>query len=191
MKTILDSYAPNETIPVRKHLKNKKLAKYFNRETAAALVSVSKLFDGDTVNCDMPFYYATALVAYEDYGLNNVVAKSIDSNKHFSQELFVKQAMPAVSPLTQFKALYNMPLCFISIEFDLNGDNAVIYHSAQALLTQAMNSPSENVLIGAGKVHSSGQVETGFALLAPQQIQPLTKIDTTTEAIQLFRDWNN
>ncbi len=77
------------------------------------------------------------------------------------------------------------------IVFDGRNETTPEDKAAQALLTQAMNSPSENVLIGAGKVHSSGQVETGFALLASQQIQPHTKIDTTTEAIQLFRDWNN
>ena len=43
MKTVFEAYAAGEAIPVQHFVKNRKLAKYFNRETAAAVVCAAKL----------------------------------------------------------------------------------------------------------------------------------------------------
>lgn len=192
MKVVFNSYKYNETIPVIDYLKKRKLAKYFNRETAAAIVSMKKLLNGSDIDPETPFYYATGIVQHEEYGLDKVVELCKDKNGKFSQKLFVEKAMFGVSPLTQFKVLYNMPLCFVAIEYNLKGDNAVIYSSATGLLVQALNAPCEApILLGAGKIHKDGQVESGFALVSKKEISNSYFLLDSKEAIELFRCWFN
>ena len=49
MKIRWQRFGPDEVIPVSEYLKNRKLRKYFNRETAATIVTLSKLLDGTFV----------------------------------------------------------------------------------------------------------------------------------------------
>ncbi|MDD5492345.1 MAG: hypothetical protein PHV60_06670 [bacterium] len=188
MRVVFESFGPSKEISVQVYLKNKKLNKYFNREAAAAIVCMNKLTAGKELPANIPFYYATGVIEHEDYGLKAVAAGSRDAAGDFSQKLFVERGMAGVSPLTQFKVLYNMPLCFVSIEYKLTGDNAVIYSSAQALLLQARHSRTKgDILIGAGKVYSDGTTESGFALLRKTELASLN-YPGDTEAIELFRD---
>jgi hypothetical protein len=190
VQVVFDSYGPDEPIPVQGHLRNRKLAKYFNRETAAALVAASKLLNG--LDCDrrMPFYYETAVMEHEDLGLDLIAAASRDPQGHFSQELFITKGARAVPPITQFKALYNMPLAFIAIEHELTGDNAVIYASASGLLLLALNAPVETgILIGSGKVGPDGSVAAGFALIDKSEIADSPFLIRPGEAIHIFIAW--
>ena len=84
-----------------------------------------------------PFYYATGFIEYEDYGLKSTVEDSVDPAGKFSDRLFIEKGLSRISPLNQFKVLQNMPLCFVSIEHNLHGDNAVVYASAAGLLQHA------------------------------------------------------
>ena len=191
MKVVFDSYRIDEEIPVREYLKNKKLHKYFSRETASALVSAGKLLAGMEIDPDTPIYYATGIVEYEDYGLDRIVEVCSDKDKRFSQRLFVEKGLSSISPLTQFKLLYNMTLCFISIEHNLIGDNAAIYSSAAGLLTQALYATDDSqILLGAGKVYKDGRVETGFSLVTKEEILHSPYLHSTVEAIEIFRDLN-
>ena len=95
-------------------------------------------------------------------------------------------------PLTQFKALYNMPLSLVSIEHGLTGDNAVIYASARGLLVQALHAPRDkHILLGCGKVHKDGQVETAFALIAKDEIRDSPFLVDDCEGIEMFRAWHS
>lgn len=190
MKVVFDSYPPDKTIAVTNYLKNKKLQKYFNRETAAAIVSAGRLLQGLTLPTDMPFYYATGFIEFEDYGLQFIAEDSADENGHFSEELFVTKGLTRVPPINQFKVLQNMPLCFVSIEHQLTGDNAVVYGSGASLLQHVLCSPVENpILIGAGKVYRDGRAEAGFALVSKTEIKKSPFLSMTDEAIELFREW--
>ena len=189
MHVIFDSYPPEEIIPASKFLNNKKLNKYFNRETAAAIVCASQLLKGLTVNPETPFYYATGLIKYEAYGLNYIAEDSRDDNGQFSAQLFIEKGLSRISPLTQFKVLQNMPLSFVSIEHHLTGDNAVIYSSAASLLLHALYAPREPILIGAGKVYESGQTDAGFALINKADIEASPFLSFTGEATELFQTW--
>ena len=81
-----------------------------------------------------------------------------------------------------------MPLCFVSIEYHLTGDNAVIYSSAQALLLQVRYSRTNgDILIGAGKVYADGKTESGFALVTKSDLARLS-YPGNVEAIEIFRD---
>lgn len=188
MQVVFESFGQAEEIKALAYLKNRKLNKYFNRETAAAIVCMGKLTDGKELPADIPFYYATGVIEHEDYGLAAVAGSSKKADGSFSQKLFVEQGMAGVSPLTQFKVLYNMPLCFVSIEYKLTGDNAVIYASSQALLLQARYSQaSGDILIGAGKVYNDGRTESGFALVKKSELAGLN-YPGNIEAIEIFRD---
>ena len=189
MKIILNSYGREEKIPVEKYVKNRKLVKYFNRETSAAMVSAAELLRECPVSRTIPFYYETGVMEYEDLGLDVIAGASVDETGSFDQKLFVKRGLAAVHPLTQFKALYNMPLSFVSIEFGLYGDNAVIYSSARGLLMQVLHAPTDGrILAGCGKVRRDGRVDSAFAVLLKDELDPAL-LDCEGEAIDLFRGW--
>lgn len=190
MRLVLDRYAADEPIPVQRFVKNRKLVKYFNRETAAALVAVGKLFEQSAPDPAMPFYYETGVMEFESLGLDAIAANSRDETGRFAQRLFVERGAKSVPPLTQFKALYNMPLGFVAIEHGLVGDNAVIYGSAWGLVAQARCAPGEaDLLLGSGKVHRDGSVESGFAVLTKGELAGIPESLLAGEAIALFRAW--
>lgn len=189
MKAVFNVYQAGQAIEVGRYLKNKKQAKYFNRETAAAIAGVGRLQEATRIVDDTPFYYATGLLEYEDYGLKDIYLNSRGDDGRFSQQLFMGKGLQTVSPLNQFKVLQNMPLSFVSIEFGLSGENAVIYSSAFGLLMYALNSPGKReVLIGASKVYADGKVESGFALLDRSKLESLIGRGYSGEAIEVFWD---
>lgn len=186
MKYIFEVYSPNKDIPVKEYLENKKLSKYFNRETAAAIVCFGNFIKRINVADNISFYYSLGSFEYEDYGLEEIRKYSIQNNK-FSNESFINDALPRISPLNQFKVLQNMPLSFISIVYKLTGDNAVVYDSASSLLLQALYSdPDNEMLIGASKIYLDGSVEVGFALVRSNEINELLK-NKYDEAIDIFK----
>jgi hypothetical protein len=190
MKAVFDIYPCGAPIPVQQHVRNRKLVKYFNRETAAAVVACSKLLQGLQLEQDTPFYYETGVMEFEDLGLNAIADASLDSQGCFSQRLFVEKGTRAVPPLTQFKALYNMPLSFVAIDHGLTGDNAVVYACARSLLLQGLHAPGElPVLLGSGKVCADGTVKSGFALLDRAELAALPLSLSRGEAIDLFAGW--
>lgn len=190
MKAVFDSYPQGVPIPVQEHVKNRKLVKYFNRETAAAVVACSKLLQGLSLNPETPFYYETGVMEFEDLGLDAIANASLDEEGRFSQRLFIDKGTKAVPPLTQFKALYNMPLSFVAIDQGLTGDNAVLYASARALMLQALHAPGDlPVLLGSGKMCADGTVKSGFALIGRDELAALPLPPATGEAINLFEAW--
>jgi hypothetical protein len=189
MRLVFHTYASDEEIPVLSFLKNRKLAKYLNRETMAAVVSVGSLLELTSIEAETPFYYATGMLEYQDYGLNHIVDASLDSEGLFSDRLFVEQGIAAVSPLNQFKVLQNMPLSFASINYGLQGDNAVLYSAAGSLLRQALCAPGDGqVLIGAGKVYGDGVTECGCALLDVAEFTDSPWLLSEVEAVEMFRE---
>lgn len=190
MKIVFDSYEYGISIPIHEYIKNKKNAKYFNREASAAVICTAKLFKDSPVNPETPFYYETGKMEFEDYGLANIANASLDEHRNFSQRLFIQKGTKAVMPLTQFKALYNMPLSFVSIEYGLVGDNAVIYASAKGLLIQALNAPVDyGILLGCGKVHQNGKVESAFAIVNKSEIKDSPFLAFDCEGIEIFKSW--
>lgn len=189
MRLVFDSYDAGADIPVLSWLNNRKLAKYLNRETMAAVVALGKLHEASPLVPEIPFYYATGMLEYEDYGLNDIVNASRDAEGRFSHRLFIDRGIAAVSPLNQFKVLQNMPLSFASINYGLTGDNAVLYSAAGALLRQALCAPEETVLIGAGKAYRDGSVMCGFAVVGLREVQGSSWLASEEEAVEMFRQW--
>ena len=192
MKFIFDSYSPDEKIPVLQYLKNKKIKKYFSLETMAAIVGLGKLIESLNLDIEIPLYYATGMMEYEDYGLKEIGEHSVDRYGNFSQKSFIESSRIQISPLNQFKVLQNMPLSFLSINYNLRGDNAVLCSSAAGLIIQALNSDTNgHMIIGAGKVYKDRKVEAGFAYLEKREIENSHLIsyakEFTKEAIEIFR----
>jgi hypothetical protein len=190
MKAAFSTFAQGETIPVFDYLKDRKLAKYFSRETAAAIVCLGRLLKKVDIPSGIPVYYATGITEHEDYGLPGIARNSTDSTGRFSPELFIRKGFAEVPPITQFKLLCNMPLCFISLNYGLSGDNAVIYSAASSLLCQALSAPVESpILLGAGKSHADGSVESGFAVASKEEISSSQFLSASVEAVEIFRAW--
>lgn len=190
MKIVFDTYGNGEDIPVLGYLINRKMMKYLNRESMAAIVALGKLHEITAIDTDIPCYYATGMLEYEDYGLDDIMAASRDSDGHFSPRLFIDKGIAAVSPLNQFKVLQNMPLSSASINFGLTGDNAVLYSSAGFLLLQALCAPGDGpVLIGAGKAYRDSSVACGFAQVERKELEGSPWLDSGDEAVEMFRQW--
>jgi hypothetical protein len=191
MKVSFVAYDPREEIPVLGYLKNRKLAKYLNRETMAAITAAGRLSDNSPFDPEIPCYYATGILEYEDYGLAEIAAGSRDDSGRFSHRRFIEEGIRSVSPLNQFKVLQNMPLSFVSITFGLKGDNAVLYSAAGSLLLQALSAPGDGqVLIGAGKTRRDGSSAAGFALIGREEIASTPWLGSHEEAVEMFREWS-
>ena len=190
MKIVYNHYAADEIVPVQEYISNRKLIKYFSRETSAAIVAAACLLKDTSYSPLMPFYYETGVMESEDLGLELIADNSRDSLGKFSQKDFVEKGTKAVPPLTQFKALYNMPLSFVAIEHGLKGDNAVIYASASGLLIQALHAPVDNgILLGCGKIFADKSVVSGFALINKGEIKNSLFLNSSLEAFELFKEW--
>jgi hypothetical protein len=190
MKIVYNHYGADEVIPVLDYIRNRKLVKYFNKETSAAIVAAACLLKDIDIDSSMPFYYETGLMESEDLGLDLIAKASCDSSNKFSQQNFVEQGAKAVPPLTQFKALYNMPLSFVAIEHGLTGDNSVLYSSASGLLMQALYAPVEkNILLGCGKIFADKSVASGFALVNKEEIKDSPFLTSKHEGFELFKEW--
>jgi hypothetical protein len=188
MKFVFNNFSPQDTIPVGDFLKNKKLSKYYNRETQAAMVTVGTLLKDYPIHEEMPLFYSTGIVEFEEFDLTKIAEVSTGADEKFSPADFVEKGMSVISPLTQFKVLYNMTLCFISIEYGFKGDNAALYCSAEGLLRNALYAnKNEEIIIGAGKIYNDRRVESGFALVSKTEIQDLMQQIPEGEAISIFK----
>lgn len=176
-------------IPVREHLKNRKLSKYFNRETAALVTCAAILLAGREIPAVTPFAYAMGQVEHEDYGLQTLGDGSRGSNDKFCHDTFIATGIANVSPLTQFKVLYNMPLCFVSIEHGLIGENAILYGTATSDVRSQVEcmEPAGKVLLGAGHIHHDGSVDVGIALLEGDA--SLIPWETDADVLSLLKTW--
>ncbi len=192
MRLSFNTFPADSVIPVNDFVKNRKMAKYYNRETQAAMVTVGMLLKGIDISPITPIFYATGIVEHEEYDLHKIASNSVDESGQFSNQLFIDKGMAQVSPLTQFKILYNMTLCFISIEYGLKGDNAAVFSSASGLITNAVYSTHQDfVIIGSGKVYADGNIESGFAYLNKEELEALPSFNSMTESIELFRYLQN
>ncbi len=186
MRFSRNHFGPGERVPAETFLKERKLVKYFSRETSAAVTAMGKLLAGGPIPAETPVYYGIGIVEHESFGLETIAAASTGPDGRFSQKLFAEEGFVSVPPLNQFKVLYNMPLCFVSIVFGLRGDNAVIYSSGKALLEQALLAPSFPVLLGAGKSYAASSVGAVFALMERSEIEALLPLAGEKEAIDIL-----
>jgi hypothetical protein len=189
MIAVYTRYAPEEIIPIDNFIKNKKTKKYFSKETSASLTAMGMLLEKANISeREIPIYYSTGDIEFEDYGLQYIVEDSKDANGNFSDQLFIEKGLSRISPINQFKVLQNMPLSFIAIEFGFTGDNAVIYASALGLIQYALHSKKDQVILGAGKTYKNGSVEAGFALLSKQELMGYGLLAYQGEATGIFKD---
>lgn len=169
-----ERWAGDEEIPLRDHLRQKKAAKYFDRRAAAALVCVKRLLDGRELAPTTPIHWALGDIVHEDYGLTELREASRNEDGDWDPKVFSTRGMAAVSPLTQFKVLYNMPMCFLAMELGLQGDNSVTHGLEHGLLENAAASPTDGVvLLGATRSLEDGGVECVAALATVSELRTL------------------
>jgi len=189
MKVIFDFFDAGSSIPARDYVRKKKMVKYFNRLSAAAMVTFGKLAKEITLHPDTPIYYATGPLTHgETTYFLEMCEIFISASEPFSNKIFMESALPKMSPLHEFGVLYNMPVCFISIEYGLVGDNASLCCGAAALLEQAKYSPHDgDMILGAGKLYPDGKIESGFASLTKTELGSIPQFSWDQDAIELFR----
>lgn len=188
MKVVFNHFDANEIIPVNDYVQNRKMVKYYNREAQAALVSIAMLLDKKLPDPYTPIFYAVGIAEHEEFDINKIAVHSVDESGHFSNKAFIEKGMMQISPLTQFKVLYNMTLCFISLEYGLKGDNAAIYASAAGLIINAVYSNGNSeIIIGSGKIYADASVEAGFAHISKQELSELPSFDSQVEGIDLIK----
>lgn len=188
MRVIYTKYLSGEDIPVYDFAKKRKLVKYYTRETMAAIVAVSKLYEGLTVGQDMPFFYSTGEVEMLQF-YRSIATQYATVQSEFSSLGFIEHILPTISPLEQFKMMRNMTACFVSIENGLKGDNAVLLSSASGLLYSALFAQTDGpVLIGTGKQYADGTVECGFAEIFRSEIENHPMLNSSGDAITLFKN---
>lgn len=189
MKTCYISYDGDETIPVARYLRNRKLRKYFSRETSVSIVCAAQLLEGESLHPQTPFYYAVGLLAFEEYGLSKLVEASQTDEGDFSPQQFVEVGLAGISPLTSFKCLQNMALAFISVEHGLTGDNAVVCISAASLLAYALMAPTQGpILIGAGRADRDGRAAASFALATKAELNQIPSPEHDRSALMFLQD---
>jgi hypothetical protein len=188
MQVVFNHFDLDTPIPVNDYIENRKMAKYYNREAQAAMVSICMLLNKQRPDPNTPIFYAVGIIEHEEFDIHKIASHSAGESGKFSTKAFIDKGIMQISPLTQFKILYNMTLCFISIEYGFKGDNAVIYSSAAGLINNALYANTDSaIIIGSGKIDKNGNVESGFASITKQEIAALPKFDSDTEAIELFK----
>ncbi|HNY31286.1 MAG TPA: hypothetical protein PKO15_10405 [Fibrobacteria bacterium] len=160
-----ESWQAQEPIPLKEYLRQRKWAKYYDRRSAGALVVVARLLDGRAVEARTPIHWALGDLEFQDYGLESIREHSRDSRGIWSAERFALEGMHSVSPLTQFKVLYNMPLCLASMELGLVGENSVTHGLDEGLLVCAAASRWEGeMILGATRCRADGGIDCVAAL---------------------------
>ena len=118
------NFDPTDFIPQRK------MIKLMNREARMAVSAAGlAIHDAGIEGRYSPYrtgvYLGTGLTSGELADLIRLVENSIDENNRFSYQRLGTQALPKCNPLLSFIILTNMPLCYISILFQVKGPNLV------------------------------------------------------------------
>lgn len=177
-----------EEIPLSSVISSKKVLKYFNRETRCAILTFHELVESCGMDLSLtPLVYSTGSLEFQNYGLEYICRDSKSPSGKYSSSLFIEKGLSQISPLNQFKILSNMPLCFLSMEFGLNGENAAVYDRGSSMLEVSVTMPGNEVIMGAGKIQQDGKVETGFAYLDKSCLEDVCKKYKTLPAIEIFK----
>lgn len=187
MRVLYQKYLPGDDIPVHNYISNKKLIKYYTRETMAAAVVMGELIKDTSLRPETALFYASdetdipptcRIVA--EIALNRVDPSDI--------EMLVNQFPQFCSPLERFKMMRNTTICLLAIEHGITGDNSLLLSSASGLLYSALLSDCEGeVIVGAGKLYSDGTVESGFAIGNAAEFANHPLLNSSAEAIEIFR----
>lgn len=111
-------------------ISQRKMIKLMNREALMAVSAAGlAIHDAGLEGHYSPYrtgvYLGTGLTSGELADLIRLVENSIDENNRFSYRRLGTKALPNCNPLLSFKILTNMPLCYISILFQVKGPNLV------------------------------------------------------------------
>lgn len=111
-------------------ISQRKMIKLMNREAQMAVSAAALAIDDAGIRDHYsPYrtglYLGTGLTSGELEDLIRLVKNSIDENDCFSYQRLGLEALPNCNPLLSFKILTNMPLCYISILFQVKGPNLI------------------------------------------------------------------
>ena len=137
----------------------------------------------------MAFDYGIELETMNETGAREMIREKVLHSGKFSSEKFSQNIISELSPIDQFKTISNMAVSFVSIVFDMHGDNVTVYESSRALLFHAITSVKERVLIGAVQARWDGKIRTGLALASPEELSRSRYLTEDVAAIEMFSNW--
>lgn len=191
MEIAYSRFAPDDRISLAPYAKDRKIAKYANRESLAAIVVAGTLSQKHPFHPSLPVYFATALPEMEDLGFCEMAFASRDEKGKFSNERYIEKGILEAVPLYQLKIIHNTTLSLVSMNFGLTGEHAVIHTEAGMLLAHAVAHPvAETLLLGAGKIHGDNSVECGFALIDRDKLRGSEWLGSEAPAVEMFRSWS-
>ncbi len=181
-----ESWGSTEPIALKEYLRLKKWAKYYDRRSAGALVVLARLLAGRQIDPRTPIHWALGDLEFQDYGLETIREKSRDEAGTWSSERFAREGMHSVSPLTQFKVLYNMPLCLAAMELDLVGENSVTHGLDEGMLVSAVATAWEgDMILGATRCRADGGIDCVAALARRDEIP----LDRRGDILEILGEW--
>lgn len=112
------------------YIENRKLLKLMNAESKIAVAAGRLALEDAACNGNysperMGLYLGTGLTSGELQELIPLIENSLDEHGNFSYSLLGTKALPNCNPLLSFKLLTNMPLCYVSIIFNIKGPNMI------------------------------------------------------------------
>ena len=125
---------------------NRRLIKFMNREAhMAAAAAAGALADSGGQGAYPPermgIYMGTGLTSSDIGDLAPVLEASLGDSGEFSCRRLGEEGLAACNPLLSFKLLPNMALCYISMLYNIRGDNLVFNpwpgNAAQAIIAGA------------------------------------------------------
>lgn len=181
-----ESWGSQEPIPLKEYLRQKKWAKYYDRRSSAALVTIARLLSGKRLEARTPIHWALGDLEFQDYGLETIRECSRSPQGEWDAERFAREGMISVSPLTQFKVLYNMPLCLAAMELDLVGENSVTHGLDEGMLASAAASRWEGeMILGAIRCLPDGGIDCVAALARVDEI----RLDRRGDILEILEEW--
>lgn len=183
-------YLPNEEIDIHPYVTKRKLIKYYTRDVMAAMVCMGELRAIVPIASDTPFFFSSG-ESERSHVLENrdELLELADTSSSVGE--FISKTSSKVSPLVHFKTMRNMAHCFISIEYQLKGDNAALVGSLSGLLASALMAdclPNSPILIGASKLNYNNIAEAGVALITQEELKGNPFLNSEREAISFFRE---
>jgi 3-oxoacyl-[acyl-carrier-protein] synthase II len=115
---------------VENYISSKRLLKLMNRESQLLAAAADQALKDSMINNEYQpektgIFIGTGLTSGELESLIPLVENSIDEEGNFSYKLLGSKAISKCSPLLSFKILPNMPLSYVSILFNIQGQNMV------------------------------------------------------------------
>ena len=165
----------------RPYVSEPKLTRLMNRDAQFAVAAARLSLEDAGLKAHSPYspeeiglFVASGLAGLPMQEVTPLVLASTSADGKFDAECFGQNGLKTVSPILSFKLLSNMPLCFVSINENIQGVNAIYTpwegqgaHAIEAGIRALRAGDARCALVGASDVKTH---ELAFATLEQQGV---------------------